>query len=321
MPRELVFLITIFILCAGTFHIFSHRMVDKHHRKHRNEERRVTSDSSDTFALNITAPNDNHCHWINNTHASWLLPSRPRMCIRGRDDILSNVIHDIGRWPDCDDLIHVLLKPYNPNQGIFVDVGANIGACSFLVAGNLFVTHAFEPQPDNLKYFRSTLGYHHSDFRDLIHLHTVALGDQSGESVIYRQQGNAGNSVVGVVHPDDPNNKNDYILMQRNAELIRISTLDDELWPDNRTVAPKILVMKLDVQGFEVKVLQGAKRLLAARAVLAIKTEMAPAFLRAQGTSPLALCHLLAGAGFAFQMHASVDQCAAADGELVAILV
>lgn len=37
-------------------------------------------------------------------------------------------------------------------------------------------------------------------------------------------------------------------------------TLDDILWPDPSTPPPNIRVMKMDVQGYEVKILKGAKR-------------------------------------------------------------
>lgn len=59
-------------------------------------------------------------------------------------------------------------------------------------------------------------------------------------------------------------------------------------------------MMKMDVQGFEVQALQGAKRLLAAKAIKRIATEVAPSFLAAQGTTASALIKLLIAAGFQF---------------------
>ena len=269
------------------------------------------------------AKDDSHCQWVQMTY-KWLISEQPAMCIRKSDDALSNVIRQQGRWPDCDDLM-IWLKPHTPSDGLFVDVGGNIGSCTVLVAGHGFVTHAFEPEPDNLRYFRSTLARFPS-LSTLVHLHGFALGDKDGESFIYRQDGNAGNSVVNVVHPDDPSNQIDYSAMESNKSPIHISTLDAELWPDLASPPPPILLLKMDAQGFETKTLQGARRLLEFRAIKAVQTELAPAFLKAQNSSATELCQILANAGFALRpsVHGermSVQECASLRGDLFAELL
>merc|ERR1719478_1937094 len=60
--------------------------------------------------------------------------------------------------------------------------------------------------------------------------------------------------------------------------------LDDVLMKDNKF--PYIHLMKMDAQGFEVKILQGASRLFASGAVNAVKFELATQWLVEQGTSP-----------------------------------
>lgn len=262
-----------------------------------------------------------HCHWKTMTY-SWLLPSTPSMCIRDSTDVLSAVIHQAGRWPDCDDLLAIL---DTTSEGMFVDVGANIGSCTTFVAGHKVQTHAFEPQPDNLMYLRATLE-NNAELSSWVTLHAVGLGDHAHSSVIYRQEGNAGNSVVGLVHPDDPANLQDRQAMEKNKAGISVRLLDEELWPNAQDPAPKISLMKMDVQGYEVKVLKGASRLFSARSIQAIKTELAPAFLMTQGTTPADMCALLKNAGF--ELFAkfrgppmSVQECGAHNGELYAFLV
>ena len=61
---------------------------------------------------------------------------------------------------------------------------------------------------------------------------------------------------------------------------------------------PNIAVMKVDVQGYEVLLLQGARALLEARAIKVIKTELAGKWLAAQGSSVRAYCAALAAHGF-----------------------
>ena len=253
------------------------------------------------------------CCWVD-LRIEWQLRAPPRLCARCTNDALSNVVRAEGKWPDCDDLL-VLLRGHLPEGGgVFVDAGANIGACTLLVAGQGFETHAFEPQPDNLRHLRASIGS-----LSMVHLHAVALGEASGGATIYRQEGNAGNSVVGVAHPDDPTSATDRAAMLRNAAAVEVRTLDEEL-----PGTPNILLMKLDVQGFEVKVLRGARRLLAAGAIAAIKTELAPAFLEAQGSSQRELCQLLLSEGFTLHQHphgpaVSVVVCAHMRGDLYAL--
>ncbi len=95
---------------------------------------------------------------------------------------------------------------------------------------------------------------------------------------------------------------------------INVDTLDNAMWPAYRHALqpPNIALLKIDAQGFEVKLLQGAQRLLAARAIKAIKTELAGNWLKAQGTSPRKLCALLEFHGFKLSNTAgpvSLDEC------------
>ena len=48
---------------------------------------------------------------------------------------------------------------------------------------------------------------------------------------------------------------------------VLVKTLDEVIWPIPTTLPPVILVMKLDIQGYELKALQGARRLLAVKAI------------------------------------------------------
>lgn len=262
------------------------------------------------------------CHWRIMSY-SWLLSSTPAMCLRDSTDALSGVIHQVGRWPDCDELLEML---DTTSEGMFVDAGANIGACTTFIAGHKVPTHAFEPQPDNLLYLRATLE-NNAELSSWVTVHDVGLGDHAHSSVIYRQEGNAGNSVVGLVHPDDPGNLQDRQAMERNKAGVSVRLLDEELWPSHsaQDPAPKIALMKMDVQGYEVKVLKGARRLFDARCIQAIKTELAPAFLAAQGSTAADLCAILKDAGFDLfgklrGPPMSVQECGGHTGELYASL-
>ena len=109
---------------------------------------------------------------------------------------------------------------------------------------------------------------------------------------------------------------------------VRVDTLDALLWPDASAPPPRVALMKLDVQGFEVQLLRGARRLLNASAIRTIKFEVATKWLHAQGTTAVALCAYLDGHGFRMTEHtrkgevraAACDRFAQLDGQSSAIV-
>ena len=72
----------------------------------------------------------------------------------------------------------------------------------------------------------------------------------------------------------------------------------DRVWMKSRGWLPDAAVMKLDVQGFELKLLRGARRFLAQGRVRCVAFEVASAWLKAQGASPVDLHDELERAGF-----------------------
>ena len=81
-------------------------------------------------------------------------------------------------------------------------------------------------------------------------------------------------------------------------QRVPVVTLDEMLWPDETKPAPRIGVLKMDVQGLETQLLHGARRLLQAGAMQHIKFEVAPKWLHAQNTSAASLFCLLVQHGF-----------------------
>ena len=86
------------------------------------------------------------------------------MCLRQYDDLISHEIRVHGVWDDCFPLIHMwknTLKSsaneYSKIDSFFVDVGANIGSCSLMMAAAGVKVIAFEPSPSNLFYFSQSI--------------------------------------------------------------------------------------------------------------------------------------------------------------------
>ena len=243
---------------------------------------------------NWTRMLDRRCDW---KYISAPSPSTTRpyaQCLRKYPDLLSDSIKRDGRWADCDALADLWRRMkavsgcHSVDRAIFVDAGANIGSCSLLMLSLGVVTHAFEPLEKNLFYLNASLS-RNPGFETRAHLHAIGLGEAKRTMKIFSQRGNIGNSVLGTPVTDFDGQGH----LVHTPVTVRVGTLDGELWPNSRDLPPCIPLMKMDVQGFEVKLLTGARRLLAAGAIRAIKFEVALRWIHAQNSSAAILLKAL----------------------------
>lgn len=193
--------------------------------------------------------NSSRCYWINSTYEAVSY----QQCLRIEQDLVSDRLkkpETNGIYQDCVLLVEIWKRLgvgySNPSQW-FVDAGSNIGSCGLLMAAHGIQTIAFEPNPDNLYYLRSSVNNN-------IHISVVTrvvgigLGDVAASFPIFVEPHNAGNSVVGAAVNTGA----------KPAHMVSIKPLDG-LIPEG-VVIP---LMKIDVQGFEHKLLLGARGLLA----------------------------------------------------------
>jgi FkbM family methyltransferase len=201
--------------------------------------------------------------------------------VRKTPDVVSSEIRVQKRWRGCDSPVQ--FQRDSKNKGIFLDVGANIGSCSLaaLAAGATVI--AFEPLPSNLYYFHHSMNSAPPFFRSRLTLYPVALGSQRKNETIYTEPGNAGNSALQF-----PTRAK-----REHANVVRIVPLDDVI---RAPIA--ISVMKMDVQGYEIHVLEGASRLLASKSIQVIQTEISTEWLKNLGRAPSQLCRLLVDSGY-----------------------
>ena len=247
---------------------------------------------------------------------------RFRMCLRRESDVVSNQIKQRGRWLDCDPLLAAWVNMTKRDPfGIFLDAGANIGSCTFVVldADPLARVWAVEPMHYNLYYLTRTVlaqpAERAAEWNARLRVYPVALGRNATDHTVYVERGNAGNTVL-----DNATNAD-----RRPVGVVRTVRLDDLVPADT-----SIRLLKADVQGFEMELLRGAERLLAERRILAIHSEIATDFLTDHGTWPSEVCALLEDAGF--DLHATngrlldANECAGWDAlpkhaaEIIAVL-
>lgn len=231
----------------------------------------------------------NQCEWAQ-------MVSGPKMCCRTYHNAVDDIIKRDGVWGDCPELASwwTFLQDRSGQGGaghnkFYVDIGANIGSCLLLMMAQPGVQKcfAFEPNPANLFYLTNTI-LANPDIREKVKLYPIALGDEDQIRPIYMEEGNAGNTVVGqAVHAS-----------ASAVGEVKIKRLDDVLMKG--TTPPYIHLMKMDAQGYEVKIMKGASKLFASGAVNAVKIELATDWLVRQNTSSAEFLNTFMNYGFQF---------------------
>ena len=142
-----------------------------------------------------------------------------------------------------------------PENNVFViDVGANIGYFSLMAASMGYNVISFEPMTRNAAKFASSISKNH--FEDKIILYQNAVGYDFGK-------------IVHMTETHSTNQGNGRITTGPYNEHSITILLDDILFePD-----AMIIMIKIDVEGFEASVLNGAKRLICMNIVRFITIE------------------------------------------------
>jgi FkbM family methyltransferase len=208
------------------------------------------------------------CHWREAVYDS----VKYKHCVRTEPDDVSNVIKSNadGVFQDCKILVKIWAKLNAGKPGdLFVDAGGNIGSCTLLMAAHGVHTVAFEPNPDNLFYLRSSVNANYN-IAAITRVVGVGLADHDYSAPLFVEERNAGNSVVGQSFRTRKNPSHD----------INLRTLDSML--PSETSIP---LMKMDVQGFELFVMKGARGLISRGVIKVIKLEVAELWLNAQNTT------------------------------------
>ena len=232
------------------------------------------------------------------------------LALRTYRDKLSQHIRHRGFLEECRDLMDIWQQSAaDTSTGTFVDVGANIGACSIYFAAKGINTLAFEPLPSNLYYFTKAVILNRVRGKQALknlRLFKVALDSNEVPKMIQMnvQRDNAGNAMVGresfVVDTDNrlPTHEQGMYynisvpVASFDMLLPKIFSRDKE-YIGKRGI--RVHLLKLDCQGAETNVLKGMKHLLHRDETRPnyIYTEVDPLRLHAMGSSARELCNLL----------------------------
>lgn len=199
-------------------------------------------------------------------------------------DLISRVLLETGEWdPDTWKAIAVHL----PSGGTFIDVGAHMGHCSLMAAilvGPSGRVIAIEANPEMVEQLRRNI--HASSAT--INVQSMACSDSETLVDLYvAPHANSGSSSFSAHNASlGGSSQKGYCIQARPLDAIL-----DEL------KVSRVDVLKIDVEGAELKVLRGAKGTLTRhRPVLIV--ELDDQLLRAMGTSSSEICNVLASYGY-----------------------
>lgn len=166
----------------------------------------------------------------------------------------------------------------------FVDAGANVGYFTALAAscvgpsGRVF---SFEPQPDSYRKIAAMI-----ERNNLPQVRAFRCGLSSAEGILplyLAPEGDGEQNATMVEHGAS------------RCVMVPVKTLDQ--WARDMQIE-QIDLIKIDVEGHEPKVLEGAARLLTERRIKAVLTEFNEVWLRKSGNSSDRLHTSLERAGF-----------------------
>jgi FkbM family methyltransferase len=170
-----------------------------------------------------------------------------------------------------------------PHRGVFFDVGAHVGLAALSVAarasGKCVRVHAFEPSSVNVALLRHNVG------------HNPALKVRVEHAAV----GNAEGSVELVLGDESTHHHVAGDGTARGRESVRMLTLDGYA---RQHGIEHIDVLKVDVEGGEVEVLRGARRLFSHGRIGTVVCEVVEPHLSRAGTSVHELVAVMSAHGY-----------------------
>lgn len=144
-------------------------------------------------------------------------------------------------------------------DGVFYDVGLNIGYYARFIASHFAVSKVvgFEPMTQNIDLARRNIEL--CPRPNLISLHEIALGDTDGEELLQVDDITDGSAVLDRVSGGEPAEGRQNAGLPGMTEAVRMLKLDTFVAEGSE---PPPTAMKIDTEGAEVMVLEGATETL-----------------------------------------------------------
>ncbi len=201
--------------------------------------------------------------WINGT----------KLLVRaGETGLTGNIYTGLYEFSEMGFLLH-FLRP----EDLFIDVGANAGSYSILACGVVGAKGiAFEPVPSTFKRLVENMRLNHLD--ETVRCINEAVGAQRG-AISFTSDSDTTNHALA------PDEQSDV------AINVEVTSLDDALIVESPTV------IKIDVEGFETRVIEGAHETLRKQTLSVVIMEL-NGLGRRYGFDELRILELMFDCGF-----------------------
>jgi len=217
------------------------------------------------------------------------------------DELLVQTIHSVKYFVPIRDMVmtpqlivyrqweaelSALLPVFCPPGSVFVDVGANFGYFTCLLAARMGRVPgsrviAVEPNPDMFRLLETNISINWSIAP--VRLERVAVAAKAGERMLHVPAARAANGSLAAAAAGEG---------QIRSFAVQAVPLDDLLRDE-----PRVDLMKVDVEGFEPEVFRGAVETLA-RPGLRVICEWSQQQLRQAGFDPMEVPAVLRANGF-----------------------
>ena len=180
------------------------------------------------------------------------------MAVSGID---MTTIHSLGFFEPAETVLAQRTAKYSKT---LLDIGANLGYFSFLFkkfAEPDSKVYSFEPE--NYNYERFEAAIRKNEFSEAIEPFKIALSDQNGEQSLFINKRGSGGHALIKLQPE---------IFTEKSESINTRTLDSFIIENN--IAGEDIFVKIDVEGAESKILNGAFKFLISGMPMAILCEI-----------------------------------------------
>lgn len=172
-------------------------------------------------------------------------------------------------------------------NGIALDIGANIGNHSMFFSDRFRGVHAYEPNPRTYCLLKFN-----TDPLVNVTCHQFGLGDVTGSLELHQNLANPG--LASIKYGSDP---------QDQLIKIHVSTLDELSHPENESIC----FIKMDVEGFEENVIKGGERTLRKLQPVVVFEQHRGEFT-SEGTTPAIQRLISLGYTFCWEQKADVSR-------------
>ena len=235
--------------------------------------------------------------YVGNNRALLCTTNHCKMYVDTTDLLIAPWLLIHGEWePEETEVVKKLLKPGD----VFVDAGANIGYYTLLaVRCGASRVYSFEPQESNYELLGKNVIINW--MTSVVTFERLAVFSHTTNLDFFARNAYPGNSSIGVSSAEQLKKWFD------TADRVKVPAVSlDDYFSDKPS---KIDLLKVDVEGAEPAVFEGARRVLASNPDIRILCEWSPDQMATAKQTPERLVELWAELGFrAFALHTGLGE-------------